>query len=576
MRYAAIFGKASTAKRTLLCFAATITLTYATLLQAQDNTESQPSISTIHGHVLNRITNAPIARALVTTSGNEYAAMTNDQGGFELAISSNPTPVHGDMSNSNRTAHIARLPGPRTLLARKPGFLQPSRSTGIVRVPGKSSDVTIYLVPEALIVGHVEIPGEQDEIRIPCELYRRETIDGREDWRPADRFTTWLDGEFRFSNLQAGTYKLITNEQLDRSSQMSVPGAQLFGFPPIYYPNTTDFSLAGPITVRAGETAQVNLTVARRAYYPVRIRVLNAPTGRPMNLSVYPLGHRSPGWSLGYNPTEQTVEGTLPDGTYTLEADALQESSGITNFTVRGSPSLGASVQLVPNTSITVNIHEEFQSKESDAAIGMYGPNEQETVFHAQVALSPLEEMQGIGNAGAVPVRGSQGRVLTLPNVRPGSYKVSVIAAAGYASSVESGGVNLLKQPLVVGLGDGKPPIEITLRDDGGQVSGTVHFDESSEENANAPFSHYVYLLPAEAYGAQLRQSATWHGNTFHVDQIAPGSYLVIVFDQPQNDLPYGSDEALQPLLNEGKMIEVNAGQKVSVDLQVAHGSNLP
>jgi hypothetical protein len=575
MRYLPIILTRSITKRALPFLAAALAFAFPRLLPAQQTTGQEPSIVTVHGRVLNQVTKAPVARALVTTAGNEFAAMTNDQGEFELAITSRSAPFHSNMDGGKGSVWVNVGPQKtaRSLTVRKPGFLQPSQGT--VRLSGKLSDVIIYLVPEALIVGHVEIPGEQGEIRIPCELYRRETAEGHEEWRQADRFTTWLDGEFRFSNLRAGTYKLITNEQMDRNSQFPVPGAKLFGYPPVYYPNTTDFSLATPITVRAGETAEVNLAVARRAYYPVRIAVGNPPSGRPMNVTVYPAGHRSPGWSLGYNPMEQTIEGMLPDGTYTLEADAIQESFGMTNFTVRGRPSIGASVQLVPNTSITINIHEQFQSTESNAAIGVYGTNDEQSVIHAQVTLTSVEEMQGLGGMWGQPVPGSQGRVLTLRNVRPGTYRISVIGGAGYVASIESGGVDLLKQPLVVGLGGGNPPIDVTLRDDGGQVSGTVHEADSSEGNgANTP-PRYVYLLPVEGSSSPLRQSATWSGNSFYIDQVAPGNYLVIVFDQRQDGLPYGSEEAIRPLLKEGKMVHVEAGQKVSVDLQVADGSNL-
>ncbi len=105
----------------------------------------------------------------------------------------------------------------------------------------------------------------------------------------------------------------VLHEQMDRDSLLPVPGARLFGFPPIYYQTTTDFSVASAIVVKGKETAQANLTVARRGYYPVRIPVgipvRNATAVAPMNLVVHPMGHWGPGWSLGYNPMEQTIEG---------------------------------------------------------------------------------------------------------------------------------------------------------------------------------------------------------------------------------------------------------------------------
>lgn len=571
MRYTPIIH--SLLRWTLPFLAAALAFAFPCLLEAQQTSDEQPSVVIVHGRVLNQVTKAPIARALVTMVGDQYATMTNDHGQFEIKMTERYSPDQGD--TGNRTL-ITKLGTPLVLTARKPGFLPVDRRGGLHRFTTSSPDVTIYLVPEALIVGHVEIPGEQGEIRIRCELYRRETTDGREDWRSIDRFTTWLDGEFRFSNLAAGTYKLITNEQMDRNSQTPVRGSQLFGYPPIYYPNTTDFSLATPITVRAGETAQADLTVSRREYYPVRITVTNASSRRPINLTVYPSGHPSPGWSLGYNAMEQTIEGMLPDGTYTMEADALGESTGITNFTVRGGPSISASVLMVLNKPITVNLHEEFESDDSDGAIAGPGSAEQGISMRAQVILSPLDKMRGFGTQMALPVPGSQGQIMTVRNLRPGSYRVSVVPMTGgsYAASIESGGLNLLKQPLVVGLGGGNPAIEVTLRDDGGQISGTVHDDTTEESAGSADRGRYLYLLPADGFAGRLEPGVTWSLNNFYIHQVAPGNYLIIVFDRPQDDLPYGSEGALEPLLNEGKMIHVEAEQNVTVDLPVIRGSN--
>jgi hypothetical protein len=258
--------------------------------------------SAIHGKVLNQITKEPIGRALVTMPEDQYATLTDDRGQFEFKF---PLQEGGAVSVGGTGSTVTNSRRGRThmLLARKPGYLQGGGNGRLLTARLGQSGVTIYLVPEALIVGHVTVPGSEGDVRIECELIKREVRDGQEIWSETRTFTTWADGEFRFSELEAGTYKLITHEQMDRDSLPPVPGAQLFGYPPIYYQNTTDFSAASAIEVKAGETAQANLTVARREYHPVRIAVTNAPMGQRMNLVVYPMGHYGPGWSLGFNPT---------------------------------------------------------------------------------------------------------------------------------------------------------------------------------------------------------------------------------------------------------------------------------
>jgi hypothetical protein len=548
-----------------------LTTVLAPLLPAQDNSQ-QEHATVIHGRVLNQLTKEPIARALVTAAGDEYAALTDDHGQFEIKIVEQ-APVSGNVMTNFRVLTSeglsAGMGNRHSFQARKPGFLPPGPTSGLTRIlSGNSSDLTIYLVPEALIIGHVEVPGTEGEVHIACELYRRTMTEGREDWQPAGTFTSWSDGEFRFSKLAAGSYKVITHEEMDRDARVGAPGALLFGYPPVYYPNTTDFSTAAPVTVRAGETAQINLTVARRQYFPVHISVGNAPAGRPMNLSVYPMGHRSPGWSLGYNPMDQAIEGMLPNGSYTLEADAVGESSGIANLVVNGRPA-SATLQLIPNTSITVNIHQEFKAAQANpgtalGAIVITGSGDREPV-QAHVSLMPLEPLRRLGHALARPVPGSQGRIMTFPSVRPGSYRVQVLAEGGYGAAIESGGIDLLRQPLVVGFGGGNAPIEITLRDDGAQVPGTVQDETDSAQTQANPSFRYIFLLPAEASAGQMQQIAI-PNNNFVFTQVPPGDYLAIAFDQMMQDLPYGNEEALRPLVSKGRMIHVEAGGKVPVD----------
>src|SRR5258708_37762245 len=172
------------------------------------------------------------------------------------------------------------------------------------------------------------------------------------------------DGEFRFCDLEAGTYKLVSHEQLDRDPFNFTPGGQLFGYSPIFYPNASDFSAAHPIQLATGATFQANLTPIRREYYSVKIPVGNAAAGQQMNIRVYPLGHPGPGYSLGYNFAEQLIQGMLPEGNYTLEADTHGQpgSTGIVNFSVAGAPYEGTPLSLIPNTSLTVNVTEEFKS----------------------------------------------------------------------------------------------------------------------------------------------------------------------------------------------------------------------
>ncbi len=548
------------------------------MAQGQSTGGNEQGVSTVRGLVLNQVTKEPIARALVVTGDQEYATMTNDRGEFEFKTLERQGQgnIRGGVAGNGNVMIGMGTMQTQSFNARKPGYL-PVGHNSVVRfeVHGQS-ETTIYLVPEALILGRVTVPGSEGDVRIQCQLYRREMREGQETWSPGETFTTWADGEFRFSELRAGTYKLITHEQIDRDSMVPIPGAQLFGYPPIYYQNTTDFSAASAIVVKAGETAQVNLAVARRNYYPVQIGLGNEPKG--MNLVVYPMGHYGPGWSLGFNPAEQAIEGMLPDGNYTVEADALGEvqSTGILNFSVNGKALEGPLLNLIPNASVSINVREEFQSKQSGGSFAM---SNGQRVPDIRVSLAPVDDVGGKRRGGrAHVVEGSDDHTMVIENVRPGRYRVNVYSERGYAASIECGGSDVLHQPLVVGLGGGTPPIEVTMRDDGAEVSGTV--EEATDAPANAKQAYgdspvrFVYLVPIEGTPGQNHVAMSRQEGAFSVEQVPPGSYLVLAYEQgPDQELP-GDEETMRALESKGKVIHVEAGQKANVKVKMIAGSN--
>jgi hypothetical protein len=551
----------------------------AGMAEAHQSTLVQERLATVKGRVLNSVTKAPVGRALVNMGQGQYAAMTDDRGQFEFEARERAVTQNARAAGSVSRTYVE---------VRKPGFLQQRQSVSSTytaeSTAGVPSEVTIFLVPEALIVGHVEVPGSEGEVRIECELYRKGNRDGQETWTPAGTFETWANGEFRFSQLQAGIYKLITHEQMERDALLQIPGAAMFGYPPVYYPNTTDFSAATPIAVKAGETAQVNLTVARKEYFPVQISVRNAPMGRPGEVEVYPMGHRSPGWSLGYNPMGQTIEGMLPSGNYTVELASFGEqgATGILNFSVKGSPSEGSTLVMVPNASVNVNVREEFQKEQSNFAEpkGPDGNTVNGRRLGSYVILQPLlDDVRNVQQRPALPKDGSDGHALTIENVKPGQYRVEVIAERGYAASVESRGVDLKRQPLVVGLGTTVAPIEVTLRDDGGEVDGTIEeatgTGASSEQAGSQPPDRFAYVLPLSGNDfVGALKSYIARNDTFTVSQLAPGDYLVVAVESQLEQSPIGNEEKMKALQSSGQVIHVEAGAKLSVRVKLITGSD--
>ena len=87
-----------------------------------------------------------------------------------------------------------------------------------------------------------------------------------------------------------------------------------------------------------------------------------------------------------------------------------------------------------------------------------------------------------------------------IQNVSLGRYRVHVTAQMGYVAAVSSGGLDLLHNPLVVPPGGTSSPIEITLRDDGATVDGTIENWQTETQGRNTLFRRQqvacVYLVP--------------------------------------------------------------------------------
>ena len=200
---------------------------------------------------------------------------------------------------------------PNFLTARKNGFLFDNNGMQGVSITPEQSDVTIALVPEARIVGHVNLAGSGEASGMRVQLYRRQVLQGRAHWDPMGNAEVRSDGEFRFADLSAGSYKVFTEESLDRDPVTSNRRAQVFGYPPVYFPAAADFVGAAVIQLSAGETFQASLAPVKREYYPVKIGVTNGAVGVQLEVEVWRQGHEGPGYALGYNFRDGTI-GQIP------------------------------------------------------------------------------------------------------------------------------------------------------------------------------------------------------------------------------------------------------------------------
>ena len=572
----------------------------------------------LRGTVVNGVTREPVGRAEVYSSDNRFAVMTDERGRFEMVfkrkrVEAGPVAlggvsigggpgglasgsgggegsggIAGDVPGGivggaiGTTAVVAGAGGaqsqpmewdrPDYLTPRKNGFLFEMEGVPGVGVGRDQSEVTLTLVPEARVIGRVTLPGGEGAWGIQVSLYKRQVDGGRVRWVSAGRVLAKSDGEFRFAELGAGSYKLLSEELLDTDPLTSDPRGQLYGYPPLYYPAAADFGSGAVIRLKAGETFPVSLTPEKKKYYPVRIGFAGSSAGVVPQVEVSREGHDGPGFSLGYDFRDGSIGGTLPDGNYSVKITSQGGAAltGMTNIAVNGGPSVGWTVAMVPGSTVHVRVNEEFsRTQEGGQVTGTDGirngavPRPQ----YVQVSLVPVVEFDNQQQYAAQQQADLDGDELVIENVPPGKYRVVAQAAqVGYVSSMRCGDTDVQHSILEIGAGATVPPIEVTIRDDGADVSGTVVEVAKRNQGRALPTAWQpeppavVYFVPVHEGGAEVREAWVEFNGIFRLPQLAPGSYRVLPFDHPKPNLEFANEEAMAQY--DAQVITVAPGQK--------------
>jgi hypothetical protein len=563
-------------RRIYPCAVVFVSLVVACLSGGRSSAQSA-SDNTIRGIVINSVTHEPIPRALVSSPDNRFAALTNGDGRFEFTF------PRADGSGDSGSVPNPGAPGrprfgsnrPSTLMARKPGFLSDPNGQGQPSRNDASEDMTLMLTPEGLIVGSVVLPTAEAPDPIRLQIYRRQLQDGRARYIPAGGAQSASDGQFRFANLVAGTYKLLTQELLDRDQRSGDPFAEdsrepLFGYPPAYYQNAPDFGSASTIQLAAGQVQNADISLSRQPYFRVKVPVIVSASDageQGVGGEVNANGRKGPGFSLGYNNRDHAIEGMLPSGTYTVEASnrGAHGLSGWQTITVKGEPGdsrmiVGPGLALLPNASIRVLVREEFTSDR----------NRTESPRHyLSVNLESADDFAVGRNFSARDALGDDS--LVIDGATPGNYWVQVHSSRGYVAAIRSGNLDLLRQPMTVGAGGGASAIEVTVRDDTAEISGTVDGIAATGPGGGSantgPTRAHVYFIPLAESGGQYSEASVRTDGSFVSQGLAPGAYRVLAFDRVQTDLEYRNPEAMQAYESKGPTVRVVGGQKERVEL---------
>ena len=512
--------------------------------------------ATVSGVVKNRLTGQPIARALV--DGGTDAMLTDSEGRFELQL---PT-------------------GSRQLQVRRPGYINREQNSGGHRlnVEGDMSGLVLYLTPTASLTGHVSTPDGTDPSGMGFMAYRRRMLNGHQQWQQCGFANSDGDGVFTFYDLDSpGDYVLCSQLYRDRS-MLPRQGKAGRGFPAQCYPVDLGSGPENLLHLAPGQQDEVEITRTAQPFYPVKIATPNHVPGNPGSFQVYAQNGLSIGAPFQWNPEGHTLDVDLPNGSYYVEARTFGQpplTFGRVDFKVENASPASVSLVESPLAPVLVQVRKDFpaQADQQNSPVFIGNPD----APPVYLSLAPVDGMNGGG--GARPIQrgeGASGDTWELEGITPGRDWVQVtLTTQGYVSAITSGGVDLTTNPLTIGPGNSVAPVEITLRNDTGQMDCTINRPAvrtmPGARVISSPFigtGPMVYAIPARGRISRLANSNSATAGPVSLPNLAPGTYHVIALES-WLDLESLDDQELARLEEKGKTVTVPAGGTVAVQLDV-------
>jgi hypothetical protein len=376
-------------------------------------------------------------------------------------------------------------------------------------------------------------------------------------------------GQFRIFGLMPGEYlvraAVRTNTQM---GMMAAAAEEPSGYPPTYYPGTTDVAQAQAVTLALGQelnSVTFSLTPARLAR--ISGTVLSS-TGKPLSGAVVLVRPRAGGGSGMFNiggANQVGADGSftlnnVPPGEYTLDVqqrprDLQSVTGGQLEFAslplgVSGDDINGVTILTTQGISVSGRVVFQGQKPQEGATRGL------------QISAVPESGQQSIvGMAGRVLGGGrvADDGTFELRAVH-GSQQLRVGGVPGgwTLKSIAVNGEDVTDRPYDFKPGNNVTAVVITLTDRLTDLSGSVR------DSKGQPAKDYVLVLfPADAklWTGQSRYIRTARPNqegSFSVKGLPPGRYLAAALESLENGAQYDPAllEQLRPRAKSFSLVE--------------------
>ena len=533
--------------------------------------ESATQEYTVHGVVVNSLSNQPIARAEVILD-QDSAVMTDGEGRFSFE-----KVAAGQHSMSvERPGYLGfGIAGGSPFRIRFPGQLHSPRP---IQVGPDMPDLTIRLTPTGAIRGQISLSSNDPAEGLRITILGKALQNGRMRWSLAGNTTTNSEGSFHLGSLPAGDYMLQVGSSLDRSAQPTGEKT-IMGYPPEYYPGVTDAGSAGVLTVAAGQTVEADVSMTRQAFYPVTAMVRAGDGVRPGGFQILDSSGRPANLPVRYDAQQQLAHVNVPSGRWALQASAYgrSQSFGRTDFQVAGGP-VSLAITILPIPKLQVVIRHEFTSNSNQPVAyvgpaimaGGTGPGVNLQLVSAQpTAMGGMTSSHIDSNSDPAATEWNGAMEAT-----PGEYWVQAQVWIGYVRSITSGGVDLMSNPLILSPNRSNAPIEVVMRNDSGTITGQIAAQTAGSTTVQTAAGEipeiHVYAIPLFGFSGQAPSEGVQSTGQFQMQNLAPGSYRVVACDLEQ-EIDFRSPEGLAEWAGKGQLVKVEPDGTATVQLDVMH-----
>jgi hypothetical protein len=434
--------------------------------------------------------------------------------------------------------------------------------------------LTFKLLPNALVDGFVLDEAGEAVRNAQLSLVAIPPVepDGRRPARqPRGNATTDDRGHYEFSNIAPGEYLISVRAQPWYATAVRrgpMPGgvapdpsmtALDVVYPTTWYPGVTDFSAATPMTLQAGDRRQADFRLLPVPGYHLRIpapgddgseRIGAQPIASIAELSPDGSQHMVPMMVTRSNQGEWDISGLAP-GSYEVHTQNGPAEVGRTSLLEIGSQGprtvdLGAAAPMA-RVSLTIDgagDTDKVQVNLIDAAT------------RRSNIVPSVRSDQGAQSQGG-------GGVKRVTEVPPGRYEV-VLNNTGrlHLAGITATGAEVTGR--TVTLLAGSVSLALHVADGRGSVSGVARLNGAPMEGA------MVLLVPATlgdpAALAALRRDQSNTDGSFRIDQVLPGTYILLAIDHGWS-INWSDPSTLSHYLMHGVAVDLSRPAGVKTDL---------